>query len=338
MSPVLGNITRLMSRYLYRLVEKRSSWDSAFVIDKDNECWSEMKFWLSNVNSLNLKYISNRIQKSKCVVYSDASSHSCGAYVVEVDNAVFHQTWSYEESLKSSTWRELYAIQLAMSEFRDILRGQIITWYTDNQNCVRIIESGSSVLELQVLALKVFQLGISLNLSLKVEWIPRSDNEKADYISKIIDYDDWGISKDFFEFLNDMWGPHTVDRFANHFNSKTLRYNSRFWYADSEAVDAFSQDWSNDNNWLVPPVYLAPRVIKYMIDSRSSGTLVLPKWISAPFWPLLFGDHLETQTCISDILVFTESDRIFVPGSHKSLFNSVDFKGHVLVVRFDYQQ
>jgi len=25
-----------------------------------------------------------------------------------------------------------------------------------------------------------------------MEWIPRSDNEVADYLSKIVDFDDWG--------------------------------------------------------------------------------------------------------------------------------------------------
>jgi hypothetical protein len=31
-----------------------------------------------------------------------------------------------------------------------------------------------------------------------VEWIPRTENERADFISRIVDFDDWGISEDLF--------------------------------------------------------------------------------------------------------------------------------------------
>ena len=57
------------------------------------------------------------------------------------------------------------------------------------------------------------------------------ENEKADALSKIIDIDDCGISFAFFIFVNNMWGVHTIDRFANMSNSKILRFNYLFrWY------------------------------------------------------------------------------------------------------------
>lgn len=37
----------------------------------------------------------------------------------------------------------------------------------------------------------------------------------ADFLSKLVNYDDWSVSKDLFDFMNNMWGPYTVDRFAN---------------------------------------------------------------------------------------------------------------------------
>ena len=43
----------------------------------------------------------------------------------------------------------------------------------------------------------------------------RNKNVLADRISKSVDYDDWGVSEDFFfQFIDNMWGPHEVDRFA----------------------------------------------------------------------------------------------------------------------------
>lgn len=39
------------------------------------------------------------------------------------------------------------------------------------------------------------------------------------------------------------------------------RFNSKYWCPGTEAVDAFSQVWVSENNWLVPPPSYIPRVI-----------------------------------------------------------------------------
>ena len=43
-------------------------------------------------------------------------------------------------------------------------------------------------------------------------------------------------------------GPHTVDRFSGLDNAQLDRFNSRFWTPGTEAVDAFTCDWADDNN------------------------------------------------------------------------------------------
>jgi hypothetical protein len=50
----------------------------------------------------------------------------------------------------------------------------------------------------------------------------------ADYISKMIDHEDWGVSFEFFHFIDEMWGSHTIDHFASHINTKFPRFNSLF--------------------------------------------------------------------------------------------------------------
>ena len=39
------------------------------------------------------------------------------------------------------------------------------------------------------------------NISLEVEWIPRTENKRADYISRIVDADDWAVSDIIFNHL-----------------------------------------------------------------------------------------------------------------------------------------
>ena len=59
------------------------------------------------------------------------------------------------------------------------------------------------------------------------------------------------------------------------------------WNPGSEAEDAFTVDWADENNCLCPPVTLIPRVINHAVVCKAVGTLIVPCWPSAPFWPLL---------------------------------------------------
>ena len=83
-----------------------------------------------------------------------------------------------------------------------------------------------------------------------------------------------------------MWGPHTIDRFANSANTKVRRFISRYCNPSSESVDAFTQHWGFDNNWLVPPIYSVLWTIKHLFFCKARGTLIVPGWTSAPYWPL----------------------------------------------------
>lgn len=84
MSPVLGNITILMTRYCYICIESRSSWDSRLVTGYKDEICNELIFWSKNINSLNTKRLDS-YSKSSVIVFSYASSVACGAYTVELD-------------------------------------------------------------------------------------------------------------------------------------------------------------------------------------------------------------------------------------------------------------
>ena len=81
-----------------------------------------------------------------------------------------------------------------------------------------------------------------------------SENEKADSLSRIIDQHDWSISDQVCSFLDMLWGPHTIDRFASFYNNKITRFNSKYWNPGCETIDAFTVDWKGENNWVVPPI------------------------------------------------------------------------------------
>ncbi|VDI83635.1 Hypothetical predicted protein [Mytilus galloprovincialis] len=128
--------------------------------------------------------------------------------------------------------------------------------------------------KLQDIAISIFSICLQKGISINIQWIPRGENSKADYISKIIDYEDWGVSEFFYSFINDLLGPCTVDRFASSRNTKLERFNSLFWNVNTEAVDCFTQNWSGENNWIVPPIYLVLRAIKHEIDYKARVVLI----------------------------------------------------------------
>ena len=98
-----------------------------------------------------------------------------------------------------------------------------------------------------------------------------------------------------FTQLDSLWGPHSVDRFANFHNRQTEHFNSRFWVPEMEVVDIFTVDWGNENNWWCPPVGLIPRLTQHARKTKATGTLIVPCWPSAPFWPVLFAKVVFTQ-------------------------------------------
>ena len=102
-----------------------------------------------------------------------------------------------------------------------------------------------------------------------------SQNDWADYLSRIFDADDWGLSPLSFHKIDLAWGPHSIDRFANYLNAKLPRFNSRFWNLGAEGIDAFVMDWARENNYVCPPVCLTLRVLLHMRNCKASGSLVV---------------------------------------------------------------
>ena len=183
--------------------------------------------------------------------------------MVEHGPHVAHGQWTQEEAKLSSTLRELKAVRLVLESVADRLQGARVRWFTDNQNVVRILEVGSRKFDLQQEVVKVFNLTLQHQVHLEPSWIPRERNQYADYLSRIVDYDDWKLDPGVFMELERMFGPHSVDRFASFHNKQLERFNSRYWNPGSEAVDAFTVDWSGENNWFCPPVALIPRVLRH---------------------------------------------------------------------------
>ena len=152
------------------------------------------------------------------------------------DKPVSHKNWNAIEMKQSSTWRELMCVNHALQGFTHFLKGQRVKWYTDNKVVATIVKFGSNKVHLHKLAMEIFSLSKEHDIAIDMEWIPRSDNEVADYLSKFVDFDD------YFQTVNSTWGPFTVDCFANSVNAKVPRFYSLFFQPGCLGVDALAFD------------------------------------------------------------------------------------------------
>ena len=108
LSPCCGNVTQIMTRYLHLIVNSRDSWHS--IVFLQDQAKKELLFWRDNLRNLNgASFWSTPFVPSK-IVFSDASSTGCAAYI-QSSSLLFHRNWSATESLKSSTWRELATVK-----------------------------------------------------------------------------------------------------------------------------------------------------------------------------------------------------------------------------------
>ena len=214
----------------------------------------------------------------------------------------------------SSTLRELVAVRLVLSSLASVLSGCEVVHRSDNQAAVAIIQSGSRHGHLQDEAIAIFQLRVQHQIILKPQWIPRTENERADFFSKLQDTDDWQLSPDVFNFLDSHFGPHCIDRFATPLNAQLPRFCSRWWSPGCEVVDAFTVSWQHKNNWIVPPIHLISRSIRHLLECKADGTLVIPLWQSAVWWPLLCKAGIFRKEVIQHMII-PRRKNLFVSGS-----------------------
>ena len=122
---------------------------------------------------------------SSVVMYSDERNIACGAYSVEIESKVFHKMFNDFESIQSSTWREMKAIEQALSFFKLQFSDKSLKWHTDNQNCLRIVQAGSMKEPLQSLAYSFFSICTKHSISIDIQWIPRKENTKQTILVKL---------------------------------------------------------------------------------------------------------------------------------------------------------
>ena len=87
----MGDVCKLMTKAMHRLIECRNGWDAQIVLDSD--ALIELKFWREHLQSLNYRPIWRKHTLPSRVVYSDASAVGCVASIGSMNGRpVSHKT------------------------------------------------------------------------------------------------------------------------------------------------------------------------------------------------------------------------------------------------------
>ena len=326
----LGKIVRLFTRKIYRQIEARHAWSVPLTMDEGTT--EELRFWVENVEKINGCSFKAYNTTTK-MVFTDASSSGYGGYMVtKLGQHICVGKFNEDDEKMSSTFRELLAVKLVLHSYGKLLEGQAIQINSDNQAATTIIEIGSTKYHLQQLALEIFDFCLKHDIKLVTRWIPRNLNRAADYYSKIKDTDSWGVDEESFEYIQSKFGPFQIDRFADEKNKKVSTFNSKYYCPGTAHINAFTDDWSGINNWICPPVKDIPKVIRHMKLCKACGTLLIPHWPSAFWWPLIYPDGKRPSYFVRDVLLL---DPYYTAYSKDSVFNGFQtFKTLALKVDF----
>ena len=103
-------------------------------------------------------------------------------------------------------------------------------------------------------------------------------NIHADRLSRLPAQYEWMLHPRIFKYLDTIWGPHHVDRFASITNAQLPIYNSFRYDPLTSGVDALAQDWTKTNNFCNPPWRLMGKVLHKVKQSGAMATVIAPMW------------------------------------------------------------
>jgi hypothetical protein len=292
LSLVTGPVSGLFSRALHRSLNLRKSWYDSVRLNPS--ALAELRFWDKNLSH----FESRSIWKTHSflrVIYYDAGGQGWGGHLqIGADFHQAHGSWAPDEvhAVRFSTWRELSALLCLLHAFRHLLSDCTVVARGDAQNVFWILRKGGSALEhIQIVCLEIFKHCLEQRIDLQPEWLPREENEFADYLSKIRDVDDFGLATPVFEYVQSLYGPFSVDRFASSHNAKLPRFDSFYWCPGAAACNIFSQDWgSSQISYCFPPPHLVARTLQHALACRARIVLIALGWRLAWWWPLLCGN------------------------------------------------
>ena len=273
---------RLMLRNVYRLLKSKNTWESRLILDEGSI--KDLSWWRDSLEKWNGRTILPTNIDGQLT--TDASHIGWGAHYRELETQGY---WDERMSLQHSNVRELTAVLLAIRAFKHAIQNKNIQVLSDNITTVAYINHmGGPIKQLTNIAKDIWKEAIHSNITITARYLAGKENIQADRLSRQLDKHEWMISRPLFRYLDSMWGPHTVDRFASAISTQLPVYNSRYLDPNGMKVDALAQpDWQQENNYVNPPIRLMSQILRIIQNQKAHATIIAPYWPTQVWFPLL---------------------------------------------------
>lgn len=284
---------RFYLRALHDALRTRTSWDGRVRLSR--QALRDLKWWsqLSSGDSAVTRAIWRPPEQA--TLHSDASRYGWG---IHLNNSVpAHGMWLPSERSRHITYLELLAVHRGLQTFLEPLRGRSVLLWEDNTAVCHILSNMTTRSpDLMALLRRVWFLLDSANITLRVQYIKSEDNSMADSLSRGAPHDELALADSQWQRLEQRFGPHTIDRYATHANTRCRLFNARSPHPRADGLVALAQDWTGHNNYAWPPVAELPAVAQLLAENPNvSATLVTPHWPAQAWYQRLLeiASHAE---------------------------------------------
>ena len=219
--------------------------------------------------------------------------------------------WSDKIQQEHITMKELRTVDEMISMYGKTVAHGVLGFLQDNMSVVAILtnyttRSPEMMKILDQIITNLTMMDIELRL-----FYCNTKLMPADWFSRDANKGDWQLRPEIANQYMHTWGVCTVDRFADFQNALLPRFNAAYPCLGSEALDAMTQFWGGERNWINPPWAMLGKILfKLRSTPSAAATLLIPHWPSAVWWPAL-------SAMITDFIVLHDAsdDALRLPDS-----------------------
>ncbi len=291
----------------------RASKKSHSVVPLDNALRGEIEFWrfLDSWEDVIPWLPERHLQLS---LATDSSLFKWGATLLTPGGMV-------EQSL-SDFWatgdnrpihvKETHALLKAVESLSDRLRNHRLDVSVDSMALLGAWNrQGSRDPVMADLLKQLFQLTCSLNIDLKLSFVP-SEFNPADACSRALSWADAMLAPHVWHLVEASYGPHTVDLMALDSNAmvssrdgQPLRHFTPYPMPRSSGVNVFAQELvPGEAYYCYPPICLVGPFLAFLLQSAATRcTLVLPQLHPTPWWWPMLKNYTRCLILILSMLI-----------------------------------
>ena len=269
----------LQQQHIQALKEKKSFLAN---ITLNNNSKQELLWWIKTLEIFNRTSLLKQVPQ--VVFQKDASLTVWGA---ALQGRSIRGTWSFQERKQHINKLELLAVKLAHQTFLKSKNFTSIHIKMDNIAPLTYLKKieGTNNQKMTILSNQIWEILISKQIMITVEYLPSSLNKVADLESgRKVNSSEWVLCRHVFRNLCLKLGTLTVDLFTSRVSHQVAQYVAWKPGPQSIATDAMSVPLTQGHCYAFSPFCLIPRVLS-KIQQVHTVTLITSCWQTQLWYP-----------------------------------------------------